>query len=178
MNLETIQPYDSKGRLQVIVESPMGTAVKLKYDPSTHLFVWSRGLPSGTTFPGDFGFVPQTLAGDGDALDVLSIGATCGYPGILIPARVIGALQIFQTRDGGPEKDNHRLLTVATNEHRFTHIVNPQDLGARLLAELEAFFRASLALTTKQIRIDGWLDADAATRLVATTHQAWRQSRE
>ena len=174
MNLARDLPHrNQNAHLNVIVETPKGASVKLKYDPQTNLFVWSRGLPTGTVFPGDFGFVPRTLAGDGDGLDAFVLGASAGYPGVLVPARVIGAIELFQTRDGGPEKDNHRLLTVAANEHRFAHIHTPLDLGERVLKELEAFLTASLAMTTKQIRVADWLGPKDANGLIATMHQRW-----
>ena len=125
------------------------------------------------SFPADFGFVPQTVAGDGDALDALSLGSSGGFPGVVVPARLLGVLEVYQTRDGGPEKDNHRLLAVPDNEHRFADIGAPVDLGERRLREIESFFRASLALTGKRIRLDGWKDAAAAHELVARCHQAY-----
>lgn len=171
--LRDLEPFDDQGRLRVVVETPRGSDVKLKYSPADGGFVWSRGLPKGAIFPADFGFVPQTCAGDGDAVDALVIGASARFPGIVVPSRLVGALRVFQTRDGGPEKDNHRLLVVPANEHRLADIARPADLGARRLAELEAFFAASLALTDKVVRFDGWAEPDEAHVLVEGARQRW-----
>lgn len=165
------------GRVHAVVECPAGSAVKLKLDPDRGGFVWSRGLPAGVSFPHDFGFVPRTLAGDGDALDALILGASAGFPGVIVPSRVLGALRLYQTRDGGPEKENHRLLLVPSNEHRLAHLREPDDLGARHLTELEAFFRASLALTRKRIRLDGWTGAAEAESMIDSAHQRWQGDR-
>lgn len=170
--LRDLSPND-KGRTLVVVECPKGATVKLKYDADRNIFAWSRGLPAGVAFPADFGFVPRTLAGDGDALDALVLGSSAGFPGVVVPSRLIGVLEVFQTRDGGPEKDNHRLLAVPENEHRFADIGQPIDLGQRRLLELESFFQASLALTGKQIRVAGWKDSHHAADLVRRSHDAF-----
>lgn len=157
----------------MVVECPAGAAVKLKLDPDRNLLFWSRGLPAGVAFPNDFGFVPQTVAGDGEALDALVLGASAGFPGVVVPCRALGALRLYQRRDGGPEKENHRLLVVPCNEHRLAHLQVAADLGARRLAELEAFFAASLAVTEKRVRMAGWGDADEATAMIDVAHQRW-----
>jgi len=174
--LRDLSPFDEAGRTHIVVECPRGAAVKLKYNPEWNLFSWSRGLPAGVSFPADFGFVPQTLAGDGDAVDALVLGSSAGFPGGVVPARLIGVLQVFQTRDGGPEKDNHRLLAVPENEHRFADVGAPIDLGQRRLLELESFFNASLALTGKQIRLAGWRDSNEAGALVKRAHESYLSS--
>lgn len=164
--IRDLDAYDDQGRVLVVVETPKGSAVKLKYAPDLEAFRWSRALPTGMVFPGDYGFVPGTLAGDGEQLDALVLGTSAGQSGIVIPCRVLGALELYQQRASEPEKDNHRLLAVPANEHRFAHLANAADLGQRRLDELEAFFRAYLALTGKSIRTAGWLDAASAAALI------------
>jgi len=157
---------DEAGNVRVVVEVPAGSSVKLKYEPRLNLFVWSRGLSLGVTFPHDFGFLPQTLAEDGDALDALVYSDAPSYPGVVVPGRVIGALRVEQQRDGGPVKRNDRIVVVPVHDHRNRAIENASELGSRLLDELEEFFRASLVLTGKQIRFRGWADAEEACEIV------------
>ena len=164
--IRDLEPYDDRGRALVVVETPKGSAVKLKYSAEYEAFVWSRALPTGMIFPGDYGFIPGTLAGDGEELDALVLGTSAGISGVVIPCRILGALELYQRRTPGPERDNHRLLAVPANEHRFAHLSNAADLGQRRLDELEAFFRAYLALTGKTIRTAGWLDAAGASALI------------
>lgn len=164
--LRDLAPYDDKGRLLVVVETPSGSPVKLKYSGDHGAFMWSRALPTGLVFPGDYGFVPKTLAGDGEELDALVVGTSAGVPGVVVPCRVLGALELYQQRAPDPEKDNHRLLVVPANEHRLSHIHEASALGQRKLDELENFFRAYLALTGKTIRTAGWVDAASATAMV------------
>jgi inorganic pyrophosphatase len=166
--LRDLEPYDDDGRLLVVVETPSGSPVKLKYSAAFNAFTWSRALPTGLNFPGDYGFVPSTLAGDGEELDALIVGTSAGVPGVVVPSRIIGALELYQQRAPAPERDNHRLLVVPCNEHRLGHITEAAALGQRRLDELENFFRAYLALTDKTIRTAGWLDAAGATSLVSS----------
>lgn len=170
--IRDLGPYDDEGQALVVVETPKGSPVKLKYAPELGAFKWSRALPTGMIFPGDYGFIPSTLAGDGEELDALILGTSAGFPGVVVPCRILGALELFQQRGGEPEKDNHRLLAVPAREHRFAHLENAADLGQRRLDELETFFRAYLALTGKTIRTAGWLDAAGATALIESARQA------
>lgn len=150
----------------MVVETPRGSGIKFAYDHVTGTFVWSRPLIAGLTFPYDFGFLPQTLSGDGDALDALLLTDLSSPPGVVVPSRVIGALRVEQFRDGWPVKRNDRIMLMPANEHRSGHIKEVGDLPARVREEIEAFAMASLSLTGKNIEIGGWADADEARGLV------------
>lgn len=161
---------DDDGSLRVVVEVPRGSGVKLKYDEHTSTFVWSRTLTLGVVYPYDFGFLPRTLAGDGDALDAVVYAEAASYPGVVVPARAIGALRVEQQRPGQPTKRNDRVLMAPLHAHRRDAL---QDIGGvpqRVRDELEAFFTASLALTGKTIRFCGWADAAEAERIVEQAH--------
>jgi inorganic pyrophosphatase len=154
------------GHLHVVVEVPAGSTIKLKYDDALGVFTWSRRLCAGVSYPHDYGFVPGTRSGDGDALDALVYSDVGSYPGVVVPSRVIGALRVEQQRDQQPVKRNDRLLVVPAFDHRGDAIRDLSDLGPRVLDELEAFFRASLVLTGKQVVFRGWADAAEAEELV------------
>ena len=108
--VDDVPSRDRAGSLHVVVEAPRGSTVKLKYDPDTGRFVWSRALVLGLRFPYDFGFFPQTLAGDGEPLDALVYAEAGSFPGVIVPGRAIGALRVEQRRDGEPVKRNDRVL--------------------------------------------------------------------
>src|SRR5579875_4164372 len=91
-----LAPLDDEGLLQVVLETPAGTSNKVSYDPERSVFVIKKLLPAGMTFPHDFGFLPQTRGGDGDPLDVLVLMEGPGFPGCIIPSRLIGAFEAEQ----------------------------------------------------------------------------------
>lgn len=172
--LHELPLFDEAGRVRVVVEVPRGSGLKLKYDDVLGIFTWSRALPLGVVYPYDFGFLPQTLAGDGDALDALVLAEVASYPGVVVPARVIGALRVEQMRDGQPIKRNDRIVAVPVNAHRWSEVRDIGDVAQRLLDELQAFFAASLALTGKNVRFCGWADAAEAERLLADAHRSYQ----
>lgn len=153
--------------LRMVVETPRGSGIKFAYDPDTESFAWSRALIAGLTYPYDFGFLPQTLGDDGDALDALLLTDLGSHPGVVVPSRVLGALRVEQFRDDQPIKRNDRIMLMPLNEHRSGHIGEVADLPERMRDEIEAFFLASLQLTGKRIEFRGWADAEEARELVA-----------
>src|SRR5262249_15934137 len=94
MNLKAFRDDRS---LNVIVESPRGATVKFKYDLELDRIVLSRPLPLGVVYPHDWGFVPQTRASDGDPVDAVIVWDGVSYPGVLVPCRPIGVLNVEQT---------------------------------------------------------------------------------
>ena len=88
--LNSLSPYNSEGDLRVVVETPRGANMKLKYEPELGAFVVSRALTLGLTYPYDWGFIPGTQAEDGDPLDALVLHDSSTYPGVLLSCRVLG----------------------------------------------------------------------------------------
>lgn len=168
---------DDRGNLRVVVEVPRGSAVKLKYDEHTGTFVWSRTLTLGVRFPYDFGFLPQTLAGDGDAVDAMIYAEASTYPGVIVPARAIGTLRVRQVRPGQPPKRNDRVLVVPIHDHRGDQIADIGQIDARVRAEIEAFFAASLALTGKNVQFCGWADAAETAGIITDAHVRYHAAR-
>lgn len=165
---------DDANHLHMVVEIPRGSTVKLKYDEQSGLFLWSRALPLGVSFPHDFGFLPRTLSGDGDALDALVFTEVASYPGVVVPSRAIGALRVEQMRPGQPVKRNDRLLVIPVNEHRRAAVRDVSDVPQRVLDELQAFFTASLAMTGKNVQFRGWADSEEANQLIDESHARYR----
>ena len=92
----TIPTFSEPGVFHVVVESPRGSALKLKYEPRWNAMTVSRPLILGVTFPFDWGFVPSTTGADGDPLDALVFWDVSSYPGVVLPCRAIGVLQVEQ----------------------------------------------------------------------------------
>lgn len=158
----------------MVVEVPRGSSVKLKYDENTETFVWSRTLTLGVVYPYDFGFLPQTLAGDDDALDALIFAEASSYPGVVVPGRPLGALRVEQQRPGQSIRRNDRVLIAPLYAHRQDGLRDIDRVAERVRDELQAFFSASLALTGKEVRFCGWANAAEAESIIDDAHARYR----
>jgi hypothetical protein len=101
----------SEHTFQVIIETPKASRNKYSYDPEQGIFTLRKVLPEGMVFPYDFGFLPRTLASDGDPIDVLLLMDVPAFPGCLVPSRLIGVMEGVQL-DGKKKVRNDRLIAV------------------------------------------------------------------
>jgi inorganic pyrophosphatase len=136
-----LKPFDKedKSSIQVVIETPKGCRNKYKFDPKLRSFTLSRVLPDGMVFPYDFGFVPSTMAEDGDPIDVLLLMDAPAFPGCVIESRLIGVIEGEQTKKGKKER-NDRLIAVANRSHTHSDMQNISDMNEKLLKELAEFF--------------------------------------
>src|SRR5258708_4996593 len=88
-----LKPKKGDGILQVIIETPKGSRNKFAFDPKQRIFTLKKVLPAGMDFPYDFGFLPQTIAPDGDPFDVLVLMDEPAFPGCAVSARLIGIIE-------------------------------------------------------------------------------------
>jgi inorganic pyrophosphatase len=126
----------ANGAVHVIVETPRGARAKLKYEPSLEGFVLSKALMLGLTYPYDWGFIPSTVAEDGDPLDVMIIHEAATSPGLILRCQVIGALLTVQAEKGSKER-NDRLMAVPINSRPEHSLNSARDLPAETREELE-----------------------------------------
>ena len=160
-----------EGTLQVIVETPKGSRNKFAFDPEQKVFALRRILPEGMSFPYDFGFLPQTIAPDGDPLDVLLLMDEPAYPGVLVPSRLIGVIEGEQI-EGKKTNRNDRLLAVAEASQRYEDVKSHRDLPKRFIKELEEFFVNYHRLQGREYKLLGCKDADKAARLIQEARRA------
>ena len=140
INLGSLSAFEAESdELNVLIETPKGSRNKFKYDESRGLFKLSGLLPVGAVFPFDFGFIPSTLGGDGDPLDVLILMDEPAFPGCLVPARLIGVIEADQTEDGKTNR-NDRLIAVAVDSRTHNDIQTLDDLNENLVNDIEHFF--------------------------------------
>jgi inorganic pyrophosphatase len=137
----TVKPRDHKGdaKVRVVIETPKGCRNKYKYDPDLASYKLSKVLPEGMVFPFDFGFVPRTVADDGDPIDVLLLMDEPAFPGCVVEARLIGVIEGEQSEDGNTER-NDRLIAVAEKNHGFADLQNVSELPPTLLNDIRQFF--------------------------------------
>ena len=167
LRLPTFTDHD---HFHVVVESPRGSRVKLKYDAGLGAMSISRPLALGVSYPYDWGFVPSTRGPDGDPIDALIFWDVATFPGVVVPCRAIGVVQIEQKdpNHGDRRERNDRVIAVPREDRRASvHAVDA--LSGRLRDELAHFFMAAAVLEGKDPRIVGWDGPVAALQLIQNT---------
>lgn len=142
----------------VTIEIPKGSRNKYEVDHETGRLKLDRMLFTSTRYPGDYGFIDDTLGGDGDPLDALILIDEATFPGCLIRARAVGMFNM--TDEAGSDE---KVLCVVANDPRMTHIQDIGDVSAFELEEIKHFFEVYKALEPGK-HVDGsdWVGRDAA----------------
>jgi inorganic pyrophosphatase len=174
MPYNELEPFDPETHeLNVIVETPKGSRNKFEYDEKYGLFKLSGVLPAGANFPFDFGFIPATIGGDGDPLDVLVLMDEPAFTGCLVPSRLIGVITAEQTERDGETTRNDRLIAVATDSRTHSNLKSIEQLeagehpgGSILLEEIEHFFVSYNEIKGKEFKPLGRLGPGEAHRLI------------
>ena len=157
--------------LQVIVETPKGSRNKFSFDVEQEIFSLKKVLPAGMVFPYDFGFLPRTLAEDGDPIDVLLLMDEPAFPGVLVSSRLIGVIEGEQL-DGKKRIRNDRLVAVAEANHLYANVLKLSDLPKQFVRELEDFFVNYHRLEGKEYKLLGCKDIDEANKLIRKAMRA------
>lgn len=155
--------------INVVVEIPERSRNKYEYDKSLDIFRLDRALHSPIHYPGDYGFVPQTLALDDDPLDVLILVIEPTFPGCLVVARPIGLLKML---DEGKVDD--KVLAVPVGEPAFDQIKNYTEMFPHTIRKISHFFDTYKMLEGKQTKILGWEDAQAAREVIVESAQRFK----
>jgi inorganic pyrophosphatase len=148
-----LKPWADGGtELCVVIETPKGSRNKFAFDAKLGVFKLKKVLPAGMSFPYDFGFVPSTLAEDGDPIDVLVLMDEPAVTGCVLSCRLIGVIE-GETIEGGTPARNDRLIGIECNTHSFAAIKTLNDLGDRFVKELETFFSSYHQLSDHEYRV-------------------------
>jgi len=143
---------------RAIVETPAGSRAKFDYEPGCGLFELRGMLPAGIAFPLDFGFVPSTLGGDGDPLDVLVLAEERLPVGCLVNVRLLGVIEAEQTEGDDGERTtmrNDRLVARLAESRTFANIDSLDQLGDGFRDELTRFFVTYNELKGKRFEVLG-----------------------
>ena len=154
-----------KRTCRAIIETPRGKRNKFDYDPTLDLFVLGGLLPVGMVFPFDFGFVPGTLGGDGDPLDILVLMDAPAHAGCLLDVRIIGVINAQQSEDGEKET-NDRLIGVAIHSYDHEQMESIDDLNKSFLSQVEEFFISYNKQRGKKFRVIGTGGPQKAVKLL------------
>ena len=154
-------PYD----VNVVIEIPLGgNPVKYELDKVSGAMYVDRFLYTAMFYPGNYGFIPHTLAADGDPMDVIVLGPTAVVPGAVVRSRPVGAL-LMEDEAGGDEK----IIAVPTSKltQRYDRIKNYSDLPEITLQQIQHFFEHYKDLEKgKWVKVLKWGDAAEAQKLI------------
>ncbi len=153
-----------EGWIGVTIEIPRGSRNKYEYDHESGLFFLDRVLYSSVHYPTDYGFIPDTLAGDGDPLDVLVLIEEPTYPGCLLRARPVGTLSMADEKG-----EDEKILAVPRDDRRFDQIIDLPYVPDHWLKEIAAFFRTYKELQGVQTEVRDWFRRDEAWRIIEET---------
>lgn len=167
MDLSRIPPQPKPGVINVLIEITAGSKNKYEYDKDLQAFALDRVLYSSVQYPYDYGFVPNTLADDGDPLDGMVLIDEPTFPGCIIAARPIGMLIMI---DGGDHDE--KILCVPDKDPRYKDVKSLADIAPHRLDEIAEFFRSYKNLEKKVTEIHGWEDVNRVTPLIEKCIQA------
>jgi inorganic pyrophosphatase len=169
MNLLHDIAAGSADEMNVIIEIPNGSKNKYEIDKETGIIALDRVLHTAQAYPFDYGFVPQTLWDDGDALDVVLLTTQPLLPGILVHARPVAILPMV---DGGEQDE--KVLAVPANDPRFADTKDLRDVNPHTLKEIAHFFETYKKIQDKEVSLGAWQDAAAAKAAFARAVQMYQ----
>ena len=172
MDLSLIPAQPEDGVINVLIEIPGGSKNKYEFDKDMNAFALDRVLFASVKYPYDYGFVPNTLADDGDPLDGMVMMDEPTFPGCVIAARPIGMLIMI---DGGDRDE--KILCVPVEDPRYNEVKSINDVAPHRLEEIAEFFRTYKNLEKKVTEIKGWKDVDAVTPLVDQCIKAYESKK-
>lgn len=152
----------------MVVEIPQGSRNKYEVDHATGEIFLDRRLFTATHYPADYGFIPETLADDGDPLDILCLTEEPTFPGCRIRVRPVG---MFLMVDQGAA--DHKLIGVPAGDPRFDDVKEIEDVSPHLRRELDHFFRVYKELEGKVTEVKGWRSAGEAAETLAQARAAY-----
>lgn len=158
--------------INVIIEIPKGSKNKYEIDKATGLIALDRAMHTSQDYPFDYGFVPQTLWDDDDALDVIILTTYSLSSGVLVRVRPVGLLNMI---DGG-EKDD-KVLAVPVSDPRWDDVTDLSDINKHTLKEIKHFFTTYKQLQGKEIDISGYEGADEAIAAFKRSRKMYQDSR-
>jgi inorganic pyrophosphatase len=159
--------------IHAIVEIPKGRRSKFEVDKETGLLRLDRFLYSSAMYPGDYGFIPQTLAEDGDPLDVLVMLSEPTFSGCLIEARPLG---IFKMTDKG--ENDFKVLAVPNTDPMYQEIRDLWRVPPHFLREVEHFFEHYKDLEGGHVKAMGWHQVDVAHREILKSVERYKLYKE
>jgi inorganic pyrophosphatase len=159
---------ESPELVRMIVEIPKGSTNKYEYDGKLGVFRLDRALYSPMHYPGDYGFIPGTLAEDNDPLDVLTLVQECSFTGCMIEVRPVGVLNMVDDKEG-----DQKILAVPNRNPRYDQIHTMDQIFSHVRREIEHFFTIYKELEGKHTRMQGWGGPKEARKAIMDSRERY-----
>ncbi|NBL63843.1 inorganic diphosphatase [Flavobacterium sp. NST-5] len=145
----------------VLIEIPKGSRNKYEYDFELKKIRFDRMLFSSMMYPADYGFIPETLALDGDPLDVLVLATEPTFPGCVMEVKPIGVFHMADEK--GPDE---KIICVPVSDPIWNKLNDLSDMNPHQLKEIEHFFQVYKDLEHKKVDVEGWGDVTVAKEII------------
>jgi inorganic pyrophosphatase len=156
----------------MIVEIPKNSSNKYEYDGALGVFRLDRALYSPLHYPGDYGFIPGTLAEDHDPVDVLVLVDEPSFPGVMISVRPVGVLDMVDNAE-----PDHKVLAVPNHDPRYDQVHTIDQVFPHKLREIEHFFAIYKELEHKRTEMLGWRGPREAREAIRLGRSRYLDSR-
>ena len=160
-----------KDVVEAIIEIPNGS--RNKFEIKDGKIKLDIVLYSSMSYPAEYGFIDNTLAKDGDPLDILVIGSEPSYPGCIIPAKVIGALKML---DNG--KEDYKIISVVAVDPRYNEVNTLDDLSSFVLDEIKNFFENYKTLQNIPVDVLDYYGKEEAFKVIESSKQRYNDLRK
>ena len=172
MDISKITPGENPSKVNVIIEVPLNSSVKYEVDKDSGIVEVDRMMYSAMSYPANYGFVPCTLAADGDPADVLVLGKYALVPGCVIPCKLIGVL-VMEDEAGMDEK----LIAVPHSkiDPEFAGIESLDQIPEMTLKKIKNFFETYKMLEpNKWVKVKEFQGADEAQKILQSAIDAYQ----
>lgn len=155
--------------LLVMVEIPKGSRNKYEFNKDDGRFYLDRMLFSAVHYPADYGFIPETLAEDGDELDALVFVGEATFPGCYIRVQPIGVFEMWDEKGS-----DQKILCVPISDPQWNWVKNIEDVPDHLLREITHFFKVYKDLEKKQTRVGDWYPREKAIEIIKESFERYK----
>ncbi len=155
--------------VDALIEIPLGSKNKYELDKKTGRIRLDRVLYAAMIYPAEYGIIENTLAPDGDALDILVICSDPTFPGCTVPARVLGYLEMM---DNG--KLDYKLISVVDCDPRYDDVTELEHLPPFVLKEISNFFSNYKVLQGITVQVGQYHGKDDAIRVIKECKEAYK----
>ncbi|MBW2983063.1 inorganic diphosphatase [Candidatus Woesearchaeota archaeon] len=156
--------------VQAFIEVPKGSRLKYELDKDSGFIKLDRVLYSAVHYPGDYGFIPQTLSEDGDPTDIVIIANFPVHPSTIVRARPIGILEMVDA-----DERDEKIIAVHASDPRFDRYQDLEDMGEHQVLEIKHFFETYKQLQGKDVEIKGIHGKEAAHEAIRKAIESYQE---